>query len=135
MHVPEHMEIKDGMCSYRPHGRHSLVDAVELVSRAIALCRARGISRMLVDVTGFIDLPMPSLVDRFLMVEDWAQEAKGVVVVALVAHPEYIHPKKFGVKVALHLGLVCDVFTTEAGALTWLLESGTSGFAQREGTR
>lgn len=73
------MEIKDGLCKYRPLGRYSLVDAFELISRAISMCRARGIARLLVDVTGLTDIPIPTLVDRFLMVEDWAQESKGVV--------------------------------------------------------
>ena len=76
---------------------------------------------LLVDATGLVDLPVPTLVDRFLMVEDWAQEAKGIVVVALVASPEYIHPRKFGVRVALEFGLVCDVYASEAEALEWLL--------------
>jgi hypothetical protein len=59
------------------------------------------------------------------MVEDWAQEAKGTVVVAMVASPEYIHPRKFGVKVALHFGLICDVYTSEDAALKWLSEGAT----------
>jgi len=54
------------------------------------------------------------------MVEDWAQEAKSMVVVVLVAHPEYIHPEKFGVKVAADFGLTLDVYTSEASALQWL---------------
>jgi hypothetical protein len=134
MPMLEHMEIRDGLCTYRPRGSHSLVKAVELVSQAIATCRSRGVPRLLVNATDLADLPIPSLVDRFLMVEDWAQEAKGLVLVALVVHAEYIHPRKFGVTVALHLGLVCDVFTTEAPALKWLQESQADSFARREGT-
>ena len=129
------MQIKDGLCLYRPRGRHSLVEAVELVAKALATCRDRGVTHMLIDGTGFVDLPVPTLVDRFLMVEDWAQEAKGVVVVAFVAGAAYIHPKKFGVKYALHLGLVCDVFTTEAPALKWLRENSADSLVRREGTR
>jgi hypothetical protein len=70
------IEYSDGVCQYRPRGRYSLVDAVDLISRAIAHCRDRGVSRLLIDASGFEDLPIPSLVDRFLMVEDWAQAAK-----------------------------------------------------------
>ena len=117
------LEVRDGLATYRPRGKHSLVDAVDLVSRAIAHCRHRGVKMLLVDSTGFIDLPIPSLVDRFLMVEDWAQEAKGTVVVAMVAPPEYIHPRKFGVKVALQFGLICDVYVSEEAASAWLLET------------
>ena len=56
------------------------------------------------------------------MVEDWAHEASGVVVVALVASPAYIHPHKFGVQVALSFGLICDVFASEDEASKWLLD-------------
>lgn len=119
-------EVRNGLCTYRPRGRYSLVEAVDLVSRAIAYCRDRDVNMLLIDVTGLIDLPIPTLVDRFLMAEDWAQQAKGTVVAAMVAPPEYIHPRKFGVMVAAHFGLICDVYSSEADALKWLLESATN---------
>jgi hypothetical protein len=96
---------------------------VDLVSAAIAYCRAKGAKSLLVDATGLDGVPIPTLVDRFLMVEDWAQRAEGTVVVALVAPREYIHPHKFGIKVALHFGLICDVYTSEEEALKWLSET------------
>jgi hypothetical protein len=123
MQMLESLEMHQGMCTYRPRGNYSLVEAVDLVSRAIAYCRDRGVDKLLIDVTGLVDLPIPTLVDRFLMVEDWAQEAKGMVAVAMVASPEYILPRKFGVKVASHFGLVCDVYTSEEDASKWLSES------------
>jgi len=55
------------------------------------------------------------------MIEGWAQEAKGMVMVALVVQPEYVHPRKFGVQVAEHFGLTADVFTSETEAMKWLL--------------
>ena len=116
----EYLDIHHGLGIYRPRGKHSLVDAVDLVSRAIAHCREREARRLLVDATGFVDLPIPTLVDRFLMVEDWAQESRSTVFVAMVASPEYIHPRKFGVKVALQFGVICDVFTSEEDASAWL---------------
>jgi hypothetical protein len=63
---------------------------------------------------------IPTLVDRFLMVEEWAQAARGMIVAAIVAHQEYIHPEKFGVKVAADFGSTVDVFTSEVDALKWL---------------
>lgn len=119
----EPLEIRDGLCIYRPSGKYSLVDAVDLVSAAIAYCRAHGADSLLLDATGFEDLPIPTLVDRFLMVEDWAQRAEGTVVVALVVSREYIHPQKFGVQVALHFGLICDVYTSEDEASMWLADT------------
>ena len=118
------VDVIDGIGRCRPEGAHSLVEAVDLVSRTIAHCRTLGIERLLFDATGMSGFPVPTLVERFLMVEDWAQESAGTVTVAMVAHDEYIHPQKFGVKVALRFGLVCDVFTTREDALQWLLEGG-----------
>ena len=112
--------MRDGMRICRLQGKHSLVAAVDLISHAIAECRRSGGTRLLVDVTGVEDVPVPTLVDRFLMVEDWAQAAQSMVVVAMVAHSRYIHPRKFGVTVAAHLGLTCDVYTSEEAAVKWL---------------
>jgi len=123
MPTVEPLDIRNGLCIYRPRGKYSLVDAVDLVSAAIAYCRTKGAKSLLVDATGFDGLPIPTLVDRFLMVEDWAQRAEGTVVVALVAPREYIHPHKFGIKVALHFGLICDVYSSEEEALKWLSET------------
>jgi hypothetical protein len=119
----DYLTFRDGRGLFRPCGRHSLVDAVDLVSAAIAKCRGHGVKSLLVDTTGLVDLPIPSLLDRFLMVEDWAREAHGTVLVAMVAAPSYIHPRKFGVKVAHHFGLVCDIFPSEAEAVAWLAQA------------
>ena len=116
----KHLEIVDSICEVRPRGECSLVEAVEIVTNAIAYCRDRGIPKLLVDGTGLVGVPIPSLVDRFLMVEEWAQEAQSMVVVALVVPAEYIHPQKFGIRVAADFGLVADVYTSETDALRWL---------------
>ena len=115
-------EVNNGVCTYRPRGRYSLVEAVDLISRAISHCRDRGVTKLLIDMTGMQDVPIPTLVDRFLMVEDWAHAAQGKVVVALVAPSGYIHPRRFGTTVAQHFGLVCDIYASEAAASKWLLE-------------
>ncbi len=120
MHMLDHLEVGEGICQFRPCGECSLVDAVDFITSAIAYCRDQSIDKLLVDVTGLVGVAIPSLVDRFLMVEEWAREGKGVVVVAMVARAEYIHPKKFGVKVAADFGLVLDVYTSETDAIRWL---------------
>jgi len=127
--------LQNGVCKYRPQGRYSLVEAVDLISSAIARCRDRAVNKLMVDVTGIDGLPVPTLVDRFLMVEEWAQEAKGTVVVAIVAPPEYIHPRKFGVTVALHFGLICNVHVSEEEALQWLVASAPPDGLESHGTR
>jgi len=92
----------------------------DLTTDAIGHCRDRRVNRLLVVKMDLVGVSIPTLVDRFLMVEQWAREASGMVVVAMVVSPEYIHPQKFGVIVAADLGLVADVFSSESDALTWL---------------
>jgi len=120
VNIFDYLQVVDGSCRLRPTGTMSIVDAVELVTRAIEYCRARRIRKLLVDVTGVSGLPAPTQVDRFLMVEDWANAAQGMVVVAMVAPPELIDPRRFGVGVALATGLSSQVFVTEAEAAAWL---------------
>jgi len=125
----ETLEFRGALGTFRPRGKYSLVEAVDLISNAIARCRERKVGMLLVDATGFIDLPVPTLVDRFLMVEDWANESGGTVVVAMVAPAAFIHPRKFGVKAAHQFGLICDVYSSEDEASAWL--SATSSSATR----
>ena len=120
--VNEFLEITADMGRFCPTGRYSLVDAEALIADAISACRDRGIQRLLVDATGMTGVPIPTLVERFLIAEEWAQASGGVVVVALVAPAEYIHPRKFGVAVATDRGMVTDVFTSESEALDWLAD-------------
>ncbi len=120
MHMPQRLDVNGDIGEFRPQGECTLAEAVGRIGTVIALCRDRRVGKLLVDATGLVGVPIPSLVDRFLMAEEWALEAKGMVTVAMVVHAEYIHPKKFGVKVAADFGLVLDVFTNEADALRWL---------------
>jgi len=117
----EHLEVIEGICQFRPRGECSLVEAVDLINRAIAYCRDQRVAKLLVNGTALVGVSVPSLVDRFLMVEEWAQKANGMVIVVLVIPAEYIHPEKFGVKVAADFGLISDVYTSETDALKWLL--------------
>jgi hypothetical protein len=119
--IDQHLEILEGYCRFHPRGEASLVEAVALVTSAIAFCRDQKIPNLLVNVMGLTQLSTPTLVDRYLMAEEWAREARGIVVVAMVAVPELIHPERFGVKVAADRGLRADIFTSEREALEWLL--------------
>jgi hypothetical protein len=116
----EHLEVIEGICRFRPRGESSLVKAVELINVAIAYCREQHVSKLLVNGTGLVGIPVPTLVDRFLMVEEWAEKSQGMLVMVLVVHAEYIHPQKFGMRVARDFGLMSDVYSSETPALEWL---------------
>jgi len=107
-----------GFC--RPRGEGSLCEVAELIRSAVEHCRQRGVTRLLVDLTGVTGFSIPSLVDRFILAEELAQEAQSKVAVALVVREEYIHPEKFGVAVAARFGLKLDVFSSEPEALVWI---------------
>lgn len=123
--LPEPLDVVDGIGRFHPRGRCTLVEAVDLISSAIGWCRASSVGRLLVNGTGLEGMSVPSLVDRFLMVEEWAQVGSGLVVVALVVDAKYIHPEKVGVKIAADFGLICDVCDTEPDALEWLCSVAT----------
>jgi hypothetical protein len=120
MPIQESLEVRDGLCWCRGEGETSLVEAVDFVRRAIDYCRRQAVVKLLVDASGLGGFPIPTLVDRFLAVEEWAHAADGMVIVVLVVRPEYIHPERFGVKVAAHLGLSANVFASETDARRWL---------------
>jgi hypothetical protein len=116
----DEIRVRDGVHYFRPGGPHTLVTAVDLIREAIGHCRTHAAARLLVNATAMTGISPPSLIDRFLAAEDWAQAASGEVAVALVIHTETIHPQKFGVRVARDLGLMLDVFDDEAHADRWL---------------
>jgi hypothetical protein len=120
MPIHESFEVKRGVGMSRPVGECTLVEAVEVVKHAIARSRTQRVAALLISARGIYGVPIPNLIDRFLAVEDWADAAQGMLSVALVVHPKYIHPQRFGVKVASDFGLSMDVFTSETNALAWL---------------
>jgi hypothetical protein len=120
MRIEQSVEESRDICRFRFRGECDLVEATELVRKALAYCRERAVPKLFVDGTALTGVPIPSLIDRFLMAEEWAQEARGVIVMVLVVQPQYIHPEKFGVKVAQDLGFMTNVFPGEAEALAWL---------------
>jgi len=113
-------EVSEGICRFVLSGEASLVEAVDLITTAITYCRDEGAGKLLIDAAGVTGVPIPSLVDRFLMVEEWAEESQGMVVVVLVVPVQYIHPEKFAVRVAADFGLMIDVYTSEPEAMKWL---------------
>ena len=120
MDVQERLEVSDGIGFFRPQGDCSLTEAVDMVSRIIARCREQGPDKLLINANDLTGISIPTLIDRFLMVEEWAQQADGMMIVVLVVPPKYIHPERFGIKVAAHFGLTANVFTGEDAALHWL---------------
>jgi hypothetical protein len=123
MEKPEHFELADGYACYRPLGEVTLQQALNFVSMSINYARQQGIQRLLINVNGLTGFDPPNTVERFGIGGQMARAGQGAVKVALVAREELIDPKRFGLRVARNRGLVTEVFTMDAEALAWLLDS------------
>jgi hypothetical protein len=120
MSKPEHFEILKERAVFRPTGKVSIEQVVELVTAAIAFARSLHIQKLLVDASNLTGFESPSVATRYFFVHKWARAAAGSVRVAFVARPEMIDPRKFGTIVAANVGFIADTFTTEEDALIWL---------------
>ncbi|MFO0960512.1 MAG: hypothetical protein U0800_24270 [Isosphaeraceae bacterium] len=105
---------------YRPVGTVTLDEAVRLVGEAITAARSARIDGLLADITGLTGFDPPDTFQRFRAIEAWVEAAAGRVCLAVVAPPEMIDPRKFGVTVASNRGMVSNIFADEDEALAWL---------------
>ena len=122
MDSPEHFERVQDYAVYRPVGRFSFEESVDLVCRAIALCREEKIGRVLVDATRMTGIPDLGPEDRFVLADQAARAAQAAVKVALVARETLLDPARFGMTVARNRGLFMSSFSSEPEALLWLLD-------------
>lgn len=120
LQVTDYLELTDTYACFRPVGEVSLEEAIEFVDDAIRFCRDNRIGGLMADVRGLTGFPNPSVTDRFWFASRWAETAGGKVVLAMVQLPEMIMPDKIGVTFAMNRGLLVDVFTNEADAISWL---------------
>ncbi len=135
MPIVTEYRVEMGTACYRLQGSSSIVEAVEFVAGCVSACRGARIGKLMVNGIAVRDVPVPTLVDRFLAVEEWAELAEGMVIIALVIEGRYITPDRFGVKVAADFGLTLDVYTDEREALAWLEEGReTPPIARSHGT-
>jgi hypothetical protein len=105
---------------YRPTGKVSFEQAVEMVVAAMAHARTLELTGLMVNARGLTGMTPPSIFARHAFALKWAESAGSRLHVALVARPEFIDPEKIGVLMAQNRGVSGDVFTTEAQALAWL---------------
>lgn len=121
MNPLESFQENEGYACYRPERQVSVEEMIDVVCKAIAFARERKIKRLLLDtrkLTGFDTL---ATWERFFLGVRGAAEAKSAVAVAVVARPELLDPKRFGVVVARNRGMTTDAFESETDALAWLL--------------
>ena len=116
------LEIRDDFAIARLCGIVSLNEAVRLIADALATAREEKVHRLLVDASNLSGFEPPTVVDRFYIIREWAEVARGFAGLALVVKAEMIDPQKFGVTVGLNAGLNSNVFASESEAIAWLLK-------------
>lgn len=116
----EHFEVVGSRGFLRLRGEMTLAAGVDLVLAAIQTARRMGLRDLLVDAADLSGFRSPNLGQRYFLMQKWAEAAGGAVHVAMVLRAELIDPGRFGVSVGENLGMVNNVFETEAAALAWL---------------
>jgi hypothetical protein len=117
---PEFFSLRKNYAICRPVGELSLDDAVRLIDDSLRFCKENKITRLLANVTGSTPFPSPSLTDRFWLITRWAESARGLVLLSVVAPEDIIHPEKIGVVFAANRGLEANIFSDESEAIEWL---------------
>jgi hypothetical protein len=113
-------EIVGKRAFYRPTGKVSFEQAVELVANAMNQARELALRSLLVNTNGLSGLASPTIFARHALAVRWAESAGSLLHVAIVARPELIDPQKIGVLMAQNRGVSGDVFLNEVSALAWL---------------
>lgn len=101
-------------------GENDFVDGVHRITDAILQTKARGLGKLLVDITGITGVEPPSVEMRFWLVGEWAKAGRGSVRLALVTRREFMSEDRFGVAFGMNQGFVSNLFETRERALEWL---------------
>jgi hypothetical protein len=120
MNTPANFDVVGKRGFYRPEGRATFEQAVEMIAEAMTAARALGLRSLLVSTYGLSGLAPPSIFARHALAVKWAEHAGSMLHVAIVTRAEMVDPEKIGVLMAQNRGASGDVFTNEAAALAWL---------------
>jgi len=118
----ENFELKKGYAEFCPVGEVSFEQMVDLISRAVLMCRKQKINNLLLDSTRLSGFQQPGISERFNLAERIARDAASLVKIAHVAGPEWVRSGKFGVIVSKNRGLDAELFHSPSLALEWLLQ-------------
>lgn len=109
----------------RVTGTATLAELRAAALDAVLACRDSGMHRLLLDLLDARVEPVPALVQRIDIVQEWAEAAPDGFSLALAAREELLHSDRAGLYVASRLGLDAHAFTDRASAERWLREPST----------
>jgi hypothetical protein len=121
MKVADNFQIEQGYASFRPVGKVSLEEGAAACVEAIRVAGENGIRQLLINLTRLTGLGPISTLDRFWLAKQFASAAKPGLKLAVVANPDMIDERHFGVMAARNRGLQANVFAAEEEAQAWLL--------------
>jgi len=116
-----YLSLEDNYAAYRPVGKFTLDETIDMIDGSIAYCRRKKIGALLVDITRVTGFPPPSTVERFHFATKLADTAGGKVTVSFITPPELIDPDRIAVTMANNRGMQTNVFTAESEAIRWLI--------------
>jgi hypothetical protein len=120
MNTLAHFEVVGKRGFYRPAGKVSFEQAVDLVAESMRTARSLGLASLLINTLGFTGISPPSIFGRHQLALKWAENAGPKLHVAMVARAELLDPERIGVIMAQNRGVSGDVFTSESAATIWL---------------
>lgn len=120
MTAPAGFEVIGLRGYYRPQGKVTLVEAIELLSSAVAHARSLGLRELLLNGLALTGYQQPTILDRYQFISTLADIAAGAMRIAIVLPETALDPQRFGTLVATNRGLDSNVFTSEEDAVAWL---------------
>jgi hypothetical protein len=92
---------------YRPVGKLSLSQAIQLISSGIAFARERQAENLIVVTLGLAGFQPPNVIERYYFINEWAKASGQSVHVAVVTYPEMIDPKEIWGQGSVPAVLLC----------------------------
>jgi hypothetical protein len=113
--------VMENYSAYTPRGEHTVSEATDRICAAILHSRQNAIARLCVDIRNMVNLPIPTLTERFQIGTRFAAAAGNAVRMVMICDPMYIDRDYFGILVAQNRGMEVNVFTNNEDAVLWLL--------------
>lgn len=105
---------------YRPEGRVSFEQAIEMGALAMKHAREHGCSDLVINVRALVGFDSPDVFGRYQLAVRWAESAGNRLRVAIVAPEHLFDPGKIAAVMAQNRGAMGNSFTLEADAIAWL---------------
>ncbi|HKV65739.1 MAG TPA: hypothetical protein VJN66_05110, partial [Rhodanobacteraceae bacterium] len=113
-------EVVGDIACFSVSGEQDFVGGVHQVTDAILRTKARGVGKLLVDITSITGVEPPSVEMRFWLMGEWAKAGRGAVRMALVTRGEFISEDRFGIAFGMNQGFISNLFETRERAMEWL---------------